>query len=159
MCRRNTKEGAVTVCFYSTRGPFGCFSNFSAHPVEIDGVTWPTTEHYFQAQKFSGTAHAGEIRRARSPMVAARMGRSRQRPLRKDWESVKDEIMRRAVLAKIRQHQEVRELLLGTGEEVLVEDTTTDQYWGCGSDGKGRNRLGQILMEVRDLLRGEALKA
>lgn len=38
--------------FYSENADYGCFSNFSLHPVVIDGVTYPTTEHYFQAQKF-----------------------------------------------------------------------------------------------------------
>ncbi|MEO1140885.1 MAG: NADAR family protein, partial [Pseudomonadota bacterium] len=37
--------------FYRTGDPYGCFSNFSAHPILIE-TTWPTSEHYFQAQKF-----------------------------------------------------------------------------------------------------------
>jgi len=145
----------MTIRFYQVNAPFGCFSNFSAQPVELASRVWPTTEHYFQAQKFAGTAHEDEVRRAKSPMLAARMGRSRQRPLRRDWEQVKDSVMRAAVEAKVRQHADVRAALLGTGEEPLVEDTTNDRYWGCGTDGTGRNRLGQILMEVRAALRAE----
>jgi hypothetical protein len=83
--------------FYSVKGEYGCFSNFSPHPVELKGRTWPTSEHYFQAQKFAGTPDETEVRRAKSPAVAARMGRSRKRPLRKDWEAVKDRVMHEAV--------------------------------------------------------------
>ncbi|MGC4119007.1 MAG: NADAR family protein [Myxococcales bacterium] len=146
----------MTIYFYATHGPYGCFSNFSSHPVKIGGKEWPTTEHYFQAQKFAGTEHEGEIRRAAGPMVAARMGRSRARPLRKDWEKVKDDVMRTAVEAKVRQHDDVRQALLGTGEEDIVEAAQGDSYWGYGPDGKGRNQLGKILMEIRAKLVAEA---
>jgi ribA/ribD-fused uncharacterized protein len=86
-------------------------------------------------------------------MIAARMGRSRKRPLRKDWESAKDRIMHEAVLAKFAQHADLREILLGTGDAEIVEHTVNDAYWGNGDDGSGENRLGQILMRVREELR------
>ena len=41
-------------------------------------------------------------------MVAARKGRSRKRPLRPDWEEVKDDIMREVVLAKFQQNAAIR---------------------------------------------------
>src|SRR5579859_7857274 len=88
-------EQPPVIHFYSTRGEHGCFSNFYRSPIQLDGKTWPTSEHYFQAQKFAGTALVGQIRRASSPSEAARLGRSREHPLRRDWESVKDEIMYR----------------------------------------------------------------
>src|SRR5262245_61377195 len=134
--------------FYSTSGEYGCFSNFSPHPITLKGRTWPTSEHYFQAQKFPGVADEEEIRLARSPMIAARMGRSRKRPLRKDWESVKDAIMHEAVLAKFTQHADLRETLLATGDAQIVEHTEKDNYWGDGGDGSGQNRLGRILMRA-----------
>jgi N-glycosidase YbiA len=139
--------------FYSTKDEYGCFSNFSRHPIELGGRTWPTSEHYFQAQKFAGTGHEETVRQAPSAMIAARMGRSRQHPLRRDWDSVKDQIMLEAVRAKFTQHAELRAVLLGTGNASIVEHTTNDSYWGDGGDGSGRNRLGQILMQVRDELR------
>src|SRR5271166_1848320 len=139
--------------FYAVGDEYGCFSNFSSHPVKLKGKIWPTSEHYFQAQKFAGTPDEEEVRLAKSPMVAAHMRRGRKRPLRKDWESVKDRIMHGTVLAKFTQHAELRAILLGTGESVIVEHTEKDRYWGDGGDGSGRNRLGQILMEVREELR------
>lgn len=139
--------------FYSVGDEYGCFSNFSPHSIRLKGRTWPTSEHYFQAQKFADTPDEEEVRRAKSPMVAARMGRSRKRPLRKDWESAKDRIMHEAVLAKFTQHPDLREILLATGEAEIVEHTENDSYWGDGGDGRGKNRLGQILMRVRAELR------
>ena len=143
----------MAIYFYSTQDTFGCFSNFSAHSVRLNGKTWPTAEHYFQSQKFAGTPDEEEIRLASSPMLAARMGRSRKRPLRPDWEDVKDDIMREVVLAKFQQHEDIRNVLLSTGNEEIVEKTTDDYYWGCGLDGTGKNMLGIILMEVRETLR------
>jgi ribA/ribD-fused uncharacterized protein len=151
----NEEAGASkgTIYFYSTQGVFGFLSNFSRHPIVIGGHTWPTVEHYFQAQKFTGTEHVGAILRAASPTVAARMGRSRQRPLRPDWEEVKDEIMHEALLAKFTQHPELRRQLLETGDARIVEHTARDRYWADGGDGSGRNMLGRLLMRVRDELR------
>jgi N-glycosidase YbiA len=143
--------------FYRTNEPYGEFSNFAPFPIRLEGKTWPTSEHYFQAQKFAGTddAHAEAIRKANSPMLAAHMGRDRKKKLRRDWESAKVSIMREAVLAKFEQHEQLRELLLSSGEAKLVEHTENDDYWGDGGDGSGRNMLGQILMDVRRELREE----
>lgn len=143
----------MTIYFYSTKEAYGEFSNFKAYPFELKGKTWRTVEHYFQAQKFAGTEHEEELRETPSPMVVARKGRSRKRPLRKDWEEVKDQIMREAVYAKFEQHAELEEMLLNTGDNEIVEQTTRDYYWGCGTEGTGKNMLGIILMETRERLR------
>jgi ribA/ribD-fused uncharacterized protein len=148
---------AVPIYFYGTREePYGCFSNFSRHGFELDGLYWPTSEHYFQAQKFAGTPHLEAVRRAPTPKVAAEIGRDRSRPLRADWEQVKDDVMRRAVRRKFEVHADLRALLLDTGDEPIVENAPHDYYWGCGADGSGKNMLGTILMEVRDSLRAAA---
>jgi ribA/ribD-fused uncharacterized protein len=143
----------MSIDFYSARGEYGCFSNFSRHGFELGGRYWPTSEHYFQAQKFVGTEHEEQVRLSRTPKDAALAGRDRKRPLRVDWESVKDEVMRRAVRKKFETHGDIREVLLGTAEQELVEAAPGDSYWGCGKDRGGKNRLGQILMEVRSELR------
>lgn len=139
--------------FYRVNERYGEFSNFAPFPIELNGRRWPTSEHYFQAQKFAGTEHEEAVRLAQSPMVAARMGRSRQRPLRADWEKVKDDIMRQALRAKFTQHPKLRSLLLDTGDAELVEHATKDHYWADGGDGTGRNMLGILLMELRAELR------
>ena len=148
-------SGKKIINFYSTKEAYGCFSNFAAYPFEIDGKVWRTSEHYFQAQKFAGTEHEEELRLVASPMVVARMGRSRQRPLRKDWETAKDDIMRTALRAKFTQNEELRKILLETGDARLVEHTANDRYWGDGGDGSGKIMLGRLLMELRDELKNE----
>src|ERR1043166_6914234 len=140
------------ILFYRVNEPYGGFSNFSPHPVELKGKGWSTSEHYFQRQKFAGTPHEEALRLAKSPMIAARMGRSRERPLRPDWESVKDEIMREVLRAKFTQHPGLQSLLLQTGDAEIIEHTKNDRYWGDGENGTGKNRLGQLLMELRGQL-------
>ncbi len=141
--------------FYGASAEHGFLSNFSRASVWLKGCRWPTAEHYFQAQKFAGTHHEHEIRNARTAGTAAEMGRDRRRPLRADWESVKDEVMREAVRAQFTQHAELREALLATGDAELVEHTYKDSYWGDGGDGTGKNMLGLILMEIRAELRSD----
>ncbi len=143
------------ILFYRVEEPHGEFSNFAPFPVKLKGRTWPTTEHFFQAQKFAGTEHEHAIRKAKSPMTAAHLGRSRKLPLRRASESVKDSMMREALRAKFTQHVILRTLLLETGDAKLVEHTEKDRYWGDGGDGSGKNRLGQLLMELRAELRSQ----
>ncbi len=143
------------ILFYATDKPYGEFSNFSRHPIEIGGLTWPTSEHYFQAQKFAGTPSAEEVRTQPTPMLAAQMGRRRDLPFRPDWDAVKDEVMMDALRAKFTQHPELHALLLSTGDAELIEHTANDSYWADGGNGSGRNRLGELLMELRQELRGD----
>ncbi|MCI0700966.1 MAG: NADAR family protein, partial [Planctomycetia bacterium] len=142
-------ESKAVINFYSTTGEHGCFSNFSRHAIHLKGKKWPTSEHYFQAQKFAGEPDEEEIRKATKPSEAASMGRDRKRPLRRDWESVKEQVMLEALRAKFTQHEDLKAILLGTGDAVLVEHTAKDSYWGDGGDGSGKNRLGRLLMQVR----------
>ena len=116
----------MAIHFYATKNEYGEFSNFSNHPFSLDGKTWPTSEHFFQAQEFEDENYREQIRLSNSPMIAARLGRSRAHPLRTDWEEIKDEIMLRAVRKKFESHPEIRALLLSTGDEELVEKTTGD---------------------------------
>ncbi len=144
----------MTIYFYSTRDAYGCFSNFSRHGFELDNYWWMTSEHYFQAQKFATTDAIWytKIRGVKSPKEAAKMGRSRCHPLRQDWEEIKDEIMKKAVLKKFQTHPDIREILLATADRLIVENSPSDYYWGCGKNGRGENKLGKILMEVRNIL-------
>lgn len=143
----------MTIYFYSTTDTYGAFSNFAAYPFLLDGLRWPTSEHYFQAAKFAGTAYAEQIRTAKTPKLAAAWGRARTIPLRADWEAVKEDVMRAALRAKFAAHADIRQLLLDTAAEEIIEASPIDYYWGSGQDGTGRNRLGALLMELRSMLR------
>lgn len=145
----------MNINFYSPHKEFGCFSNFSPHSFVVENIFYPTSEHYFQSKKFAGTKYEEEVRSCTSPGEAARMGRSRQLPLREDWERVKDRVMYEAVLAKFSQNRECNEVLLATLDHTLTEHTGQDSYWGDGGDGSGKNMLGIILMKVRSELKKE----
>ena len=143
------------IYFYSTIDEHGYLSNFSPHGFELDGQYWLTVEHYFQAQKFPGSDYAETIRRAETPKKAKSLGRSRKHPLRPDWEEVKVDIMRRAVRAKFTTHHEIRDALLATGDQDLIEAAPNDYFWGAGRHGTGQNVLGKILMDLRTQLQAD----
>ncbi len=147
--------------FYLVNEPYGEFSNFAPYAIRLKDKTWPTVEHYYQAQKFAGQPDEEQIRHARSAKHAARMGRDRKRTMRNKWDCYRDEVMLGAVKAKFAQHPDLERLLLSTGKLQLVEHTRHDSYWGDGGNGSGRNMLGRYLMrvrrEIRDNYRGQML--
>ncbi len=142
----------MSIRFYRPEGEWGYLSNFASYPISLQGKSWATNEHYFQAQKFVGTEHEDRIRLTTTPKEAAEIGRDRALPLRPDWEAVKDGVMREACRAKFTQHASLGERLRSTAEEELIEDSPTDDYWGAGADGRGKNALGRILMDLRSAL-------
>jgi N-glycosidase YbiA len=161
--------------FYYADDIYGEFSNFYVRPITIDGVTWPVgTEQYFHAMKSEDESVQEHVRtQITTPAKAKRYGK--QVALRADWDSVvgterlwdifrddrgivveraKDHIMYTALVAKFTQHDDLRQILLSTGDAVLVEDTqgpgkNADAYWGNGATGDGQNKLGRMLMMIR----------
>jgi ribA/ribD-fused uncharacterized protein len=143
-----------TIYFFKIKEPYGCFSNFAPYSIQEGGLLWLTSEHYYQAWKFLDYETRERIRLMPKPGDAAREGRRRDLPLREDWEEIKVSVMLQAVLFKFEQHEDIKQILLGTGDARIVERTDRDSYWGDGPDGKGRNMLGQVLQIVRAHLRG-----
>ena len=137
------------ILFYATTDDFGAFSNFASYPITVRGKRWPTSEHFFQAQKFEDAKVREAIRAVKSPMIAAQMGRDRKHRLRRDWDTARIDVMREALRAKFTQHGDVHALLLSTGNAEIVECTDNDDFWGDGGDGSGANMLGRLLMELR----------
>ena len=146
--------GHGPIRFYDRDEPYYEFTNFYQAPIILDDKTWPTTEHYFQAQKFIGTSYSEMIRKFDRPRQAFDLSRNPtvSRWRRKDWEDIKIDIMRKALLAKFTQHKDLRQLLLHTEGRYLIEHTPYDKFWGNGGDDSGENHLGLLLMEIRQLL-------
>jgi ribA/ribD-fused uncharacterized protein len=131
----------------SFRGQHAFLSNFHPSPLTIDGITYATVEHAFQAAKTHNRAEKAQIAEASTPGKAKRLGRRVQ--LRPDWESVKIGIMEALVRLKFQTHADLRAQLLETGDAELVEGNNwNDTFWGV-CRGKGRNELGRILTQVR----------
>lgn len=142
------------ILFYGSRAAqYGFMSNFSRHQYKRNGHWYQTVEHDYQSQKFAGTAMEKKIREAKGPGAAKRLGQSPG--IRKDWESVKENVMMECLRAKFKAHPAIAKELLETGDAELVEDSPTDFYWGCGDNGKGKNRLGVLLMKLREEIRAK----
>ena len=139
-------------------GEYAFLSNFYMCDVVYNGLTYKNSEAAFHAQK---TMDEEERKRftALDPSASKKMGR--KITLRRDWESVKTGIMYEICLAKFSQNLDLKEKLLATGEEYLEEGTYWhDNCWGnCYCDEckniKGENRLGEILMRIREELKND----
>ena len=145
--------GEGEILFYYSDQPWGEFSNFSRHSVFLHGKVWPTVEHFYQAQKYKGTTHEEYIRRATTPMLAKQRAKKLEKECRQDWDAKKEEVMLEGLRAKFSQHPDLGKILATTGSRILVEHTDRDAYWGDNGDGSGLNRLGYLLMQVRNELR------
>jgi ribA/ribD-fused uncharacterized protein len=154
--KANTKQEEAPLYFYEKDQPFYSFTNFAPYGFELDGYYWKTSEHYFQAQKFVGTPYFDEIRQLEWPSQVFKRAQELKDQVPSDWFQVRDKVMRKAVLRKFETNPTIKAELLGTGSRPLVEDSPVDSYWGIGKAGKGQNRLGQILMEVRQTLREQS---
>jgi ribA/ribD-fused uncharacterized protein len=143
----------MTIRFYSQSETHREFSNFAPFAIDLDDARWPSVEHYYQAQKFADPALRRTIREAEMPVIAKTLADQNKAAIRPDWDAVKDEVMYRAVKRKFELHPQLRELLLATGDEDILETAPTDYYWGVGREGTGQNRLGRIIERIRAELR------
>lgn len=132
------------------RGKYYFLSNFYETPVTWNGLTYLNNEAAFQSAK---TFSDRECFTNLDPSSAKKLGRKVQ--LRSDWENVKDDVMYEICKAKFSQNTELKKRLLSTGNEHLEEGNTWgDKIWGT-VNGIGENRLGKILMRIREKLRNE----
>lgn len=140
----------------------------------IDGRTWTTAEAYFHSLKYPGRRLfwlREAIRTARTPAEAkaigvlnpsAREGNVREAVIRakatgvmpcREWRNMDRSCMLRCLVHKFNQNPTLRATLLSTGNAPLIFDSAKDTHWGCGSKGTGRNLMGKLLEETRELMR------
>jgi ribA/ribD-fused uncharacterized protein len=125
----------------------------SLHSFELDGKTWPTVEHYYQAMVFENQPSlVNKIMFTKTAIDAAKVGKWRFWQKRKDLKKVQSIIMTRALYTKCKTHADVAQALLDTDQLRLVENNNYDYYWGCGRDRRGENAYGKVLMNVREKL-------
>ncbi len=137
-------------------GPFSdeyfFLSNFYPCCFTYKNMDYTSAEHAFQAAKTTNYEDHRYVSTAVSPNEAKKRGRNVK--LRDDWEYNKNRIMYDIVYAKFSQNPELKKKLLETGDEELVEvNWWRDTYWGVNSIYQGLNKLGKILMKVREDLR------
>ncbi|KAF5373706.1 hypothetical protein D9758_000959 [Tetrapyrgos nigripes] len=154
----NSNKKPRTIYFYSRRKAYASFSNFSRHPVDYGGKTYPTSEHLFHAFKFM-EEHPDIAEHIRtysdSPRDALLQARRHKAEQRKDWFDVNVEVMDTVIYAKFSQHEDIKQELLDTSDAKLVEDSKVDSFWGIGANKQGRNELGKALMRLRARFRQE----
>ena len=146
------------IYFYRREEPYYELTNFYDHPMKDEnGFSYPTCEHYFQSHKFLPHSPyiAQAVCEAKGPRAAFDLAHKYHDQERKDWlhEGVRDMVMLEGLRLKFRVPA-MRDVLLSTGDRKLVERSPVDSYWGDGGDGTGKNRLGELLMQVRGEIRG-----
>jgi GTP cyclohydrolase II len=128
-------------------------ANFYPAAFEIADRKYASVEHYYQAQKFVGTDLYDQVANAPTPARAKELSRENSNLVRADWEQVKEEIMYMAVKAKFIQNPILLGILLDTDNQELIEDSPDDTYWGVTPHNGGANRMGIMLMRVRQEFR------
>ena len=146
------------ITFTKVALPYGWLGNMSPHPVICGGLTYPTSEHLFQALRFpKGSPEREEIRRNRSPMGAKMTAkRLKAAMVVKPRDSQDLANMHTCLLAKLASHPDLRQALLDLGHELLVEDVSKRRsgsalFWGMarvGDEWTGLNHLGRCWMEL-----------
>lgn len=166
--------------FFEVKDEFGEFCNYALFPfVDNKKQEWSTSEHYYQAHKFiQDPEYMQIINKANTPHKSKVLGQLKvihpvryewQKELNKlienallrgvfirlDWDEVKENVMMTALEYKFSQYPILKELLLATDSCELCEASPWDSYWGSGKDGQGKNRLGHLLVELREKLMHE----
>lgn len=159
----NDQVGLPEIRFYrANEKPYGAFSNLYRRTIVFEGREYPTSEHAYQSGKAAKESVREWLLSAPSPSLVAMAAHGLYTwDIVPDWSKVKFDRMRGILRAKFTQHQDLRELLLSTGDARLVESAKTDnpvnRLWG-EVNGKGRNMLGVLLMELRSELRSESVE-
>lgn len=145
------------ILFYDKNEPYYEFTNFvEGFPILIDGIQYPSSEHYYQAMKFTKQPQLMKmIRDTKHPADSRKLAKQFQD---KKWMDPdffgqrQDRVMQKALRAKFTQHPYLYTMLIDTGDSELIEDSPYDAYWGIGKNGDGKNKLGKFLMQLRDQL-------
>lgn len=155
----------MTIKFYSgLKNSYQDFSNFTKTPftVHLNGqpTTFPTVEHYFHYQKanlFNDRSSKIAILNTPDPLQAKRIGRQVNNFDPKAWNAVAEKHIANGMYLKFSQHPDLKEKLLATGNEDLLEANPYDNKYGIGRDGKGQNLTGKCLMRVRELFQEQTI--
>lgn len=153
----------MTIAFTKVKLPYGWLGNMAPYPVQHEGQWWPTTEHLFQALRFSDRAIRERIRAEPNPFVAKLVAKRHQAQMVVARRSRRDVAnIERVLRLKLKFHPVLRDELLAKGDQTIIEDCSSrpggsGKFWGAAwQDGQwvGENVLGQTWMKLRSRLRG-----
>jgi len=117
------------------KGPYKCLGNSYSATILVEGITYPSVEHAFQAAKVSDRAIKFQISKASLSEVRNLLEDIWVRP---NWNDVKYATLHQLVKLKFESNKELAKVLMGTGTKLL--------------GGKTEAELGSILMKVRSEL-------
>ncbi|TRC77249.1 NADAR family protein [Mesorhizobium sp. WSM4307] len=158
----NAQPEADVISFYrANERPYGVLSNLYRREIEFEGRIFPTSEHAYQAGKALKPAVREWILAAPSPSLAAMAAHGLYTwDVVPNWASIKFDRMRGVLRAKFTQHSDLAQILVSTGTKRLVEvgsvNNAVNRLWG-EINGKGKNMLGIMLMELRDQISGHTV--
>ena len=155
------------ICFHNIDEENGYLSNWYLSDFVIDGVTYSSVEQYMmyiKATTFVDMDIANKIMATNDVSVIKSLGRSVSNYDETTWNAIRERVVYDALLAKFSQNEDLKKLLLDTGDSILAECAVKDTIWGIGlsmtnpnrfdkSKWKGKNLLGKALMKVREKLR------
>ncbi|PRP76010.1 hypothetical protein PROFUN_01726 [Planoprotostelium fungivorum] len=159
------------VFFWQSDEENGIFGQWSNHPFTVNGVHFPTAEHYMMYHKallFQDKHSAEQIASSNDPATVKALGRKVSSFDREKWEANRLRIVTEGNVGKFSQNQEAKVALMQTGDKLIVEASPEDRIWGIGftreealknMDDWGLNLLGQALMETRKKLRQERIRS
>lgn len=145
----------------------GPFSQWYSSPFVIDGVKYNCAEQYMMAEKarvFKDKESERKIMKTKMPGEQKALGRKVKNFNVDKWNNVAKDIVYRASMAKFTQDEELKQILLDTGDRTLVEASPYDKIWGIGlhetdpyclnrATWKGKNWLGEVLTQVKNDIR------
>jgi len=167
---KEVEPGQEPVFFFSGNpalNEYKEFSNMHEAPFQIEGVTFPTVEHYFQwskARQFGDAAAQGKILKTTSPKSVKALGKKVIGFKEDEWAEKKDQVMAAALKAKFMQHPDLLKKLRDTGTRRIAEADPRGKYWGIGTSADtskakdperwpGKNRMGALLEALRSELK------
>ena len=152
------------------KGEWRMLSNMYEAPTQMDSITFPTVEHYFQwmkAKTFGDGESADKILKTASAKAVKAIGKKVKDFKAEEWDAKKDAIMIAAIRAKVFQHPDIRDKLKQTGVRPIGEASARDKYWAIGTSEEtskardpskwpGKNMLGKIWMDLRKELQSDS---
>jgi len=159
-------NGPPPVLFHGadeSKGEYRFLSNMSEYRIDVDGVSYPTVVHYYQAMKakeFKDDEIYEKILKAKTAKASKALGKKVKGFVQEVWDAKRDEVMKTGVRAKFVQHPELNKKLQETDERMIGLANAREKYWGIGTSETsekskhpekwpGQNKLGKLLMELR----------
>jgi len=133
---------------------YAFLSNFTLSPFTFRDKDWKTVVHFYEASKFRDQIYEEEIRVALTPEDAIDLVKNISEQSNPGFDKAKKKVMLQGLWCKFKQNEEMKNDLIATGNAELMY-VSNNEYWGIGKEGKGKNFLGKILMDVRHKMRTE----